>query len=126
LAVLVSSRLRVVGPRHASGTRQLPSKPCRPLLLFYHFCELHLVPVTSLLAFSAHKLVPDPIGPRRFLHMPQQMIKIELATKDLMNGQRLGNCYECAKRQENKYWMCLLADPAHEMLEPIDVQDRER
>jgi hypothetical protein len=31
LAVLVSSRLRVVGPRHASGTRQLPSKPGRPL-----------------------------------------------------------------------------------------------
>src|SRR5258708_6257105 len=37
LAVLVSSRLRVVGPRHASGTRQLPSKPGRPLdSSFYH------------------------------------------------------------------------------------------
>jgi hypothetical protein len=38
LAVLVSIQLRAVGPRHAFGTRLLPSKPCRPLLtlLFYH------------------------------------------------------------------------------------------
>jgi hypothetical protein len=36
LAVLVSSRLRVVGPRHASETRQLPSKPCRPLRLYFN------------------------------------------------------------------------------------------
>jgi len=31
LAVLVSTRLRAGGSRHAFGPRQLPSKPCRPL-----------------------------------------------------------------------------------------------
>ncbi len=35
LAVLVSDQLRAVGPRHASETRQLPSKPCRPLSLYF-------------------------------------------------------------------------------------------
>ena len=38
LAVLVSTKLRAGGSRHAFGPRQLPSKPCRPLRapLFYH------------------------------------------------------------------------------------------
>src|ERR1700741_3082454 len=40
LAVLVSSQLRAVGPRHASGTRQLPSKPCRPRCYRFHFSTL--------------------------------------------------------------------------------------
>ena len=35
LAVLVSIQLRAGGPRHASGTRQLPSKPCRPLNCYF-------------------------------------------------------------------------------------------
>jgi len=30
LAVLVSTKLRAGGSRHAFGPRQLPSKPCRP------------------------------------------------------------------------------------------------
>jgi len=43
LAVLVSSRLRVVGPRHASGTRQLPSKPGRPLNPYFT-TQVHIGP----------------------------------------------------------------------------------
>ena len=45
LAVLVSSQLRAVGPRHASGTRQLPSKPCRP-----HFSDFILTLAATVLA----------------------------------------------------------------------------
>ena len=42
LAVLVSIQLRAGGPRHASGTRQLPSKPCRPLKLIIPSAEARL------------------------------------------------------------------------------------
>src|SRR6187397_2737297 len=81
------------------------------------FPQLHLVPVSRRCWPFGSQIATRSIR-RDFLDMSQQMIKIELAAKDLMNGQRLGNCHECAKRQENKHCMCLLADPAQEMLEP--------
>jgi hypothetical protein len=51
LAVLVSDQLRAVGPRHASETRQLPSKPCRPLNSYFTTPRYSALKSSSLIGF---------------------------------------------------------------------------